>query len=147
MSPLPANSHSSFQISATCYGIQAKETYGSGVVNYGTLAADVPNMEALGNLACDEAEGCYNQVRAAIQVKQMMIRVPTVTCMLSFGSLQMLRILYLHLNFTNILATNLSTYKVIHNLDGRIFCIITFQTNFIIEKGIFRDGSQIFQIT
>jgi len=52
---------------STCYGIQAKETYGSGVVNYGTLAADVPNMEALGNLACDEAEGCYNQVKAAIQ--------------------------------------------------------------------------------
>lgn len=52
---------------STCYGINAASYYGKGVVNYGMLAEDVPNIEALGNLACSDAVGCYNQVKAAIQ--------------------------------------------------------------------------------
>jgi len=51
---------------STCYGINAATHYGSGVVDYGTLAADVPNLEHLGNLACAEAEACYDQVKVAI---------------------------------------------------------------------------------
>jgi hypothetical protein len=51
---------------STCYGINAASHYGSGVVDYGTLAADVPNLEHLGNLACAKAEACYDQVKTAI---------------------------------------------------------------------------------
>ena len=55
-------------ISATCYGLQAASHYDSEVVNYGQLASDVSNMEKLGNLACAQAKGCFNQVSAAMEV-------------------------------------------------------------------------------
>ena len=59
----------SFNISATCYGIKAEDRYSVDVVNYGLLAGDVKNIKALGNLACTDVAGCFGQVRDAIQVK------------------------------------------------------------------------------
>ena len=56
-------------ISATCYGINAASHYNTDVVSYRQLALDVPNMEALGNLACSDAQKCYRQVKSAIKVR------------------------------------------------------------------------------
>ena len=55
-------------IPATCYGIKAASYYDVDVVSYGLLADDVKNIESLGNQACREAEACYDQVTAAMQV-------------------------------------------------------------------------------
>jgi len=53
---------------ATCYGIRTARRYdGLDVVSYGTLEESVPDLERLGNLACDQAPRCYEQVRAAMQ--------------------------------------------------------------------------------
>lgn len=52
---------------ATCYGINAASHYNTDVVSYRQLALDVPNMEALGNLACSDAQKCYRQVKSAIK--------------------------------------------------------------------------------
>merc|ERR1739848_52332 len=52
---------------ATCYGIKAASTYDVDTVDYGLLAGDVRNIEALGNLASTDVAGCFGQVRDAIQ--------------------------------------------------------------------------------
>ncbi|XP_063694169.1 uncharacterized protein LOC134825902 [Bolinopsis microptera] len=52
---------------ATCYGLNAASHYDSDVVSYKQLAVDVPNMEKLGNLACEQARGCFLQVSAAME--------------------------------------------------------------------------------
>ena len=56
-------------VSATCYGIQAKERYDVEVVDYGHLADDLDNIESLGNRACADVKLCFRQVRKAIKVK------------------------------------------------------------------------------
>merc|ERR1719219_2246822 len=53
---------------ATCYGIRTARRYeATDRVTYGTLEESIPDLERLGNLACDQAPRCYEQVRAAMQ--------------------------------------------------------------------------------
>jgi len=53
---------------ATCYGIRTARRYeATERVTYGTLEESIPDLERLGNLACDQAPRCYEQVRAAMQ--------------------------------------------------------------------------------
>lgn len=47
-----------------CYGLQAANNY-DGVPTYAQLAADVPNFQALGNLACKKIPGCFEQLKGA----------------------------------------------------------------------------------
>jgi len=53
---------------ATCYSINAAELYNVEVVNYARLRSDVPNMESLGNLACEKTRACFREVRTAMEV-------------------------------------------------------------------------------
>jgi len=52
---------------ATCYGIRAATRYDVDTVTYELLEGDVRNIEKLGNLACNQAERCFEQVRTAMQ--------------------------------------------------------------------------------
>jgi len=49
-----------------CYGLKAANKY-DGIPTYAELAADVPNFQALGNLACKKIPGCFEQLKGAFE--------------------------------------------------------------------------------
>ena len=53
-----------------CYGYTMKEKYEKQTtpVSYRQLAGDMEGVKDMGNLACEHAEACYDQITVAVNV-------------------------------------------------------------------------------
>ena len=57
-----------------CYGYTMKKKYEKQTepVSYGQLVKDVGGVRDMGNVACEYAEACYDQIAAAVKVSLKM---------------------------------------------------------------------------